>query len=119
MEWEQVRTTLEVVGLIALLTTVGIIRWLWKKSKLVLKTDVSGNQAITQISFGSNNITIPPIEVPTRTEYVTGTVDIPRTIDIPGMGKSDVNAIKTVTQGEYDALPIKQEKTLYFITNRR
>lgn len=32
----------------------------------------------------------------------------------PDMG--DVNEIRTMTQAEYDALPIKKEKTLYFIT---
>ena len=30
----------------------------------------------------------------------------------------DVNGIRTMTQSEYDALPVKDEKTLYLITDR-
>ena len=41
---------------------------------------------------------------------------VPVTRDPPALG--DVNEIKTMTQAEYDALPVKKEKTLYFIVNR-
>ena len=37
--------------------------------------------------------------------------------DPPDIG--DVNKIITMTQAEYDALPAKEEKTLYLIANRK
>ena len=41
---------------------------------------------------------------------------VPVTGDPPALG--DVNKIKVMTQAEYDALPVKNEKTLYLVREK-
>ena len=82
---------------LAVLASGGFFGWRYKEMKrrvAALETAASEHRSTTVIHGNVNIVNDPP--------------------DI-----GDVNKIITMTQAEYDALPAKNEKTLYLIVNRK